>query len=132
MPEYVVRKTMDALNERGFSLRGAKILVVGLAYKKNVSDTRESPAVEVMALLRGKGAEVSYSDPHVPVFPAMRRYRMDLESVELTAENLAGADCVVIITDHHDFDYDFIMEHARLIVDSRGVYPGMNDKVVKA
>ncbi len=132
MPHWVVGKVTDALNERGRSLKGAKILVLGLAYKKNVDDPRESPAMEIMEILQGKGAELSYSDPHVPVFPKMRRYQFELESRELTQEALASVDCVLLVTDHDAFSYDFIAAHAPLIVDTRGVYRDDEANVVKA
>ena len=93
---------------------------------------RESPAVEMMDLLRDKGALVTYSDPHVARFPEMRKYRFDLESVPLNADTLAAADCVLLATDHARFDFDFIKAHARLIVDSRGVYREPAPHIVKA
>lgn len=131
MPDYVIRKTMDALNARGGHLLGAKILVLGLAYKKNVDDMRESPTVEIIEILRHHGAEVQYSDPHIPVFPTLRRGQYDLKSVEVTAENLAAFDGVILVTNHDAFDYEFIARHARLIVDTRGVYRS-EPNVVKA
>ena len=132
MPEYVVNKTALALNDRQRSIKGSKVLVLGIAYKKNVDDMRESPSVEVMELLRGLGAEISYSDPHVPVFPKMREHKFDLKSVPLTAENIASYDCVVLTTDHDKFDYDLLKQHAKLIVDTRGKYSGKHDNIVKA
>ncbi len=132
MPQWVVGKISDALNERGQAVKGANILVLGIAYKKNVDDVRESPAVEMMELLRHRGALVSYSDPHVPRFPEMRDYRFDLNSIPLNANTLAVADCVLLATDHARFDYDLIKAHARLIVDSRGVYREPASHIVKA
>ncbi len=132
MPHWVVGKVIDALNEKGQSLKGAKILVLGLAYKKNVDDPRESPAMEIMEILRSKGADLCYSDPHVPVFPPMRRHQFELQSVELTPEALQHLDCVLLITDHDDFPYDLIAAHASLIVDTRGVYRDDEPNVVKA
>lgn len=132
MPEYVLNKLMDGLNDHGKSLRGSKILVLGIAYKKNVDDMRESPSVEIMELIQAKGAEVAYSDPHVPKFPKMREHSFNLSSVELTPESLASYDAVVLATDHDKFDFDAIYEHAQLIVDSRGKYRHVNGKVVKA
>ena len=110
----------DALNERGKAIKGSKILVLGLAYKKNIDDTRESPAVEIMDLLQDKGAEVAYSDPHVPKFPRKRNYHFDLQSVALTPESIASYDCLVLATDHDGFDYQQLVQHARLVVDTRG------------
>ena len=132
MPQWVVGKVIDALNEKGQSLKGAKILVLGLAYKKNVDDPRESPAMEIMEILRSKGADLCYSDPHVPVFPPMRRHQFELQSVELIPEAFQHLDCVLLITDHDDFPYDLIAAHASLIVDTRGVYRDDEPNVVKA
>ena len=132
MPHWVVGKVIDALNDKGQSLKGAKILVLGLAYKKNVDDPRESPAMEIMEILRSKGADLCYSDPHVPVFPPMRRHRFELQSVELTSKVLQDVDCVLLITDHDGFPYDLIGAHAPLIVDTRGVYRSDEPNVVKA
>lgn len=132
MPEYVVAKLMDGLNDNGKSLKGSKVLVLGIAYKKNVDDMRESPSVEIMELIQAKGAEVAYSDPHVPKFPKMREHSFNLTSVELTVENLNSFDAIVLATDHDRFDYDVIYEHAKLIIDSRGKYRNVNGKVIKA
>ena len=132
MPEYVVGKLVKALNDRRKALKGSKVLVLGIAYKKNVDDMRESPSVEVMELLRDAGAEVAYSDPHVPVFPKMREHRFDLASVVLTPETVAGYDAVVLATDHAKFDYDMIRTNAQVIIDSRGVWRAPAENVVKA
>jgi UDP-N-acetyl-D-glucosamine dehydrogenase len=132
MPDWVVSKLMDALNDRGHALKGSKILVLGIAYKKNVDDMRESPSVELMEKLQKKGAVVAYSDPHVPVFPLMREHHFDLSSVCLNAETMAEYDCVLIATNHDAFDYDLIRSHCKLIVDTRGVYRGVFENVVKA
>lgn len=132
MPEWVVSKLTEALNERRKSLKGSRILVLGIAYKKNVDDMRESPSVEIMEILRSKGAEIDYSDPHVPVFPKMREHRFDLKSVALTPETIASYDAVLLATDHAKFDYDLIRRRATLIVDTRGVYLEPAENVVKA
>jgi len=132
MPEYVIGKLMKAMNERRKALMGSKVLVLGIAYKKNVDDMRESPAVEVMELLRDAGAEISYSDPHVPVFPKMREHKFDLSSVELRPETVASFDAIVLTTDHTKFDYDMIRANAQLIIDSRGVYRDPTENLVKA
>lgn len=132
MPEYVVNKLMDGLNKHQKSLNGSRVLVLGIAYKKNVDDMRESPSVEIMELLRDKGAEVAYSDPHVATFPKMREHSFDLDSTDLTPENLQSFDAVILATNHDKFDYDSIYENARLIIDSRGQYRGLNGKVIKA
>jgi UDP-N-acetyl-D-glucosamine dehydrogenase len=123
---------VDALNDAGKPLKGSKIIVLGIAYKKNVDDMRESPSVEILEILRDKGAQYSYSDPHVAKFPKMREHNFDLESVELTAETLQNADAVVLATNHTRFDYDFILEHAPLIIDTRGVYGADKENVVMA
>lgn len=132
MPDYVVDKVKDALNDRRKSVRGSKILVLGIAYKPNVDDMRESPSVFIMEKLRDLGAEISYSDPHVPVFPKMREHYFDLSSHGLSPAMLEQYDCVVLATDHERFDYEMIAEHAQLIVDSRGRFSGSLDKVVSA
>lgn len=132
MPDWVVSKLMDALNDRGQALNGSKILVLGIAYKKNVDDMRESPSVELMEKLNKKGAMVQYSDPHVPVFPQMREHHFNLSSVSLSAETVAEYDCVLIATNHDAFDYDLIRTYSKLIVDTRGVYRGFFENVVKA
>ncbi len=132
MPEYVVGKVTAALNDREKSVRGSKILVLGIAYKKNVDDMRESPSVEVMEKLRDAGAEIAYSDPHVAEFPKMRRHNFDLTSVTLTPQSLAEYDAVVLTTDHSRFDYDMVREYAQLIIDTRGVYRSANENIVKA
>jgi UDP-N-acetyl-D-glucosamine dehydrogenase len=132
MPEWVVGKIADALNKRGKAVRGARVLMLGIAYKKNVDDMRESPAVVLMELLRARGADVAYSDPHVPVFPRMREHRFDLSSVALGSATLSSYDCVVLATNHDAFDYALIQRHAQLIVDTRGVYLDPAANVVKA
>jgi UDP-N-acetyl-D-glucosamine dehydrogenase len=132
MPDWVVGKITDALNQRGKPIRGSRILMLGIAYKKNVDDMRESPAVALMEILRAKGADISYSDPHVPVFPKMREHRFDLKSLELSAVVLAGFDCVVLATNHDVLDYEHIKRHAKLIVDTRGVYLEPAENVVRA
>lgn len=132
MPQWVVGKVSDALNEQGKCVKGSRILVLGLAYKKNIDDTRESPAVEIMDLLQDKGAKVSYSDPHVPVFPKKRDYSFDLHSVPLEASNVAAYDCVVLATDHDKFDYALLQTHSQLLVDTRGRIPPGGPHIVVA
>ncbi len=131
MPDYVVNKVILALNGVEKPVKGSRILVLGIAYKKNVDDMRESPSVELMMKLSELGAEIAYSDPHIPVFPKIRKCHFDLSSVELTPETLAEYDCVLLATDHDRFDYDMIGRHARLIVDTRGRFPA-GGKVVRA
>ena len=132
MPEYVVGKVAEALNSRGKALHGSKVLVLGIAYKPNVDDMRESPSVEIMEQLRESGAEVSYSDPWVPIFPKMRKYEFDLKSVPLDKDVIAGFDCIVIATNHNDFDFKLVAEHGQLIVDTRGVFRAKNDHIYPA
>src|SRR5690606_26657270 len=118
MPEYVLSKLMDGLNDSGKAVKGSRVLVLGIAYKKNVDDMRESPSVELMELIEAKGAVVAYSDPHVPVFPKMREHHFKLSSEPMTADNIASFDAVVLATDHDRFDYELIQRHARVLVDS--------------
>lgn len=132
MPGFVIGKVTHALNQAEKSINGSRILILGIAYKKNVDDMRESPSVELMEKLQELGAEVQYSDPHIPHFPKMREHHFDLDSVEPSAENLAGFDCVILATDHDRFDYDAIRAHARLIIDSRGKYLDPDEKITKA
>lgn len=132
MPEYVLSKLMDGLNDSGQALKGSKVLVLGIAYKKNVDDMRESPSVEIMELIEAKGGIVAYSDPHVQVFPKMREHHFELSSEALTADNLASFDAVVLATDHDKFDYELIKQHAKLIVDSRGKYRAPAPHIIKA
>jgi UDP-N-acetyl-D-glucosamine dehydrogenase len=132
MPEYVVGKVVKSLNEGLKALKGSKVLVLGIAYKKNVDDMRESPAVEVMERLRNSGASVAYSDPHVPVFPKMREHSFDLTSVSLSPDTIANFDAVVLTTDHAKFDYKMIQENAKILIDTRGIYRKPAPNVVKA
>lgn len=132
MPEYVVSKLMDGLNERGKSLKGSRVLVLGIAYKKNVDDMRESPSVEVLDRIRKKGAEVDYSDPHVSQFSGSKDYPFKLASILITKKNLQSYDAVVVATDHDKFDFPFIFENSELIIDTRGRYRTDDHKLVKA
>jgi len=132
MPHWVLGKVTDALNARGKPLKGSRALVLGIAYKKNVDDMRESPAVELMALLMEKGARVDYCDPHVPVFPRMRKYHFEMASVAPSPEALREYDLVLIATNHDAFDYNLVLKNARLIVDTRGVYREPAPNLVKA
>jgi UDP-N-acetyl-D-glucosamine dehydrogenase len=137
MPAYVVARLGDALNDRGKPIKGSKILLLGMAYKKDVDDPRESPGFELMDLLQTKGAQVHYNDPYIPRLPAMRRYpHLRMESTPLTAETLSAHDCVLIVTDHSAYDWSFVVEHAALVVDTRdatrlAVGP-RHEKVVRA
>lgn len=132
MPEWVIEKTAAGLNSFGRSIKGSKILILGIAYKKNIDDTRESPSLEIMELLHKKGAVVEYSDSHVPKLKKMRKHDFNKKSVELTSQNISSYDCVMLITDHDKFDYKLIAQNARLIVDTRGVYPKGTKNVINA
>lgn len=132
MPGWVVGKVTDSLNNQSKALKGSKIIVLGIAYKKNVDDVRESPSIEIMKFLKEKQVKVSYSDPHVPVFPKMRNYSFGLSSVKITAESISAYDCVIVATNHDAFDYALIKQHAQLIVDTRGVYRQPAVNIVKA
>jgi len=119
MPEWVIGKLADALNERSRSLKGSKVLILGVAYKRNVDDIRESPALEIIEMLLSKGADVAYHDPHVPRLHKMRRHDLTLASTPLTGESVSESDAVVIVTDHDGVDYRMITDNARLILDTR-------------
>ncbi|NJL40046.1 MAG: nucleotide sugar dehydrogenase [Leptolyngbyaceae cyanobacterium RM2_2_4] len=117
MPYYVLQKTIDALNERGIAMKNAQILVLGVAYKKDVADIRESASLKLIELFLSKGAKrVDYSDPHVPTLNEHRKYSFQMQSIALTAVNLAAYDCVVISTNHSVYDYKFILKNSRLIM----------------
>ncbi len=120
MPAYVVGKVADALNDAGKPVRGSKVAILGMAYKKDIDDPRESPGFELMDLLLKKGAIVTYNDPHIPKLPPMRHYpHLSMASTPLSAEYLAGQDCVLIATDHSAYDYDWILRESRCVVDTR-------------
>jgi UDP-N-acetyl-D-glucosamine dehydrogenase len=119
MPEHVVTAVAEALNHQGMCFRGSRILVLGVAYKKDIDDLRESPALRIMELLQGRGAHVDYHDPYFSRLHKMRRYDFGLSSIELTAEALSQYAAVLIATDHSSYDYDFIVRHARLVIDTR-------------
>lgn len=137
MPAYVISKVADALNDAGKAVRGSKIAILGMAYKKDVDDPRESPSFELLDLLLKKGAAVSYSDPHIPSLPRMRHWPHlePMQSSPLTAQYLVEQDCVLIATDHSAFDYPFIVEHSRLVIDTRNAtksVTGSRGKIVRA
>ncbi len=136
MPLYVITRLAEALNQMGKPIRGSKIGVLGVAYKKDVDDPRESPSFKLMELLQERGAVLSYSDPHIPVLPAMRHYDVPrLASEDLTPDYLASLDCALIATDHTSFDYGMIVKYAPLVVDTRNATVHITEgreKVVKA
>ncbi len=134
-PYYVIERCSDILNKYQKTINGAKVLILGAAYKKDIDDMRESPSLKLISLLRSKGAEVDYNDPYIPKLPPTRKYKYEMVSVELTAENLAKYDLVLLSTDHSGYDYKFIATHAKLIVDTRNAFEKggvRNENVYKA
>ncbi|HRX86617.1 MAG TPA: nucleotide sugar dehydrogenase [Phycisphaerae bacterium] len=135
MPEYVVHKTAEALNTHKKPLNGSKVLVLGLAYKKDVDDLRESPSIEIIELLRERGAKVAYNDPFFKQTHKQREHDLRMKSTPLTPASVKGFDCVLIATDHSSYDYQWIVDHAQLVVDTRNATAGCKRvarKVVKA
>jgi len=124
MPRYVVGRLAGALNERGKAVKGSRVLVLGLSYKPDIDDVRESPSFELIELLRDRGAHVDYNDPHVPATHQMRRYDLKMTSVELTPQSLAGYDAVLVSTNHKAYDWAFIAKHATLVIDTRNAMAG--------
>src|SRR5262249_24058009 len=118
MPQYVVKRVTEALNQQVKPLSGSRICILGVAYKKDVDDARESPAFEIMELLEARGAIISYNDPYVPRLPSMRRHSICRDSRPLTEEFLGAQDCVVIVTDHSTYQFDWIVQHSKLVVDT--------------
>ena len=125
MPEFVVEKITDALNNVEKSVKGSNVHILGVAYKKDVDDVRESPALEIMNILRLKGAKVTYTDPHIP---EINYHELNTRSSPLSKEFLSKVDCSVIVTDHSNFDYELIVSHSKLIVDTRNALKGINKK----
>jgi len=135
MPHYVVAKTMDALNDREKSLKGSKVLILGLAYKKDVDDLRESPSIELIELFRGKGAKVDYNDEYIPRTHKQREHDLQMKSKPLTASMLKSYDVILIATDHSYYDYQWIVDHAQLVIDTRNATASVKRgkrKIVKA
>ena len=135
MPEWVVTKLVLALNDEGKPLKGSKILILGLAYKKDVDDVRESPSMELIELLREHGAKVDYNDPYVPQTKPMREYDIKMRSKKLTPSMLGSYDAILISTDHSDYDYQSIVDHAKMVVDTRNATKDVKrgrKKIVKA
>jgi UDP-N-acetyl-D-glucosamine dehydrogenase len=135
MPHYVVHKVMEALNSKKKSLNGSKVLVLGLAYKPDIDDVRESPSLELIELLREQGAKVDYNDPYIPKTHKMREYVLKMKSRPLTAAALKRYDCVLIATNHSDYDYKWIVKNAKLVVDTRNATAAVKTgrgKIVKA
>ncbi|SLN11524.1 UDP-N-acetyl-D-glucosamine 6-dehydrogenase [Roseivivax jejudonensis] len=132
MPDYVFSKLVFGLNRDSRSVKGSKVMVLGISYKKNVDDMRESPSVELMEMLRDHGAVLSYADPHVPSFPQMRHHSFDLDATLVSPDSLAAQDAVIVATDHDAFDYVQIKAHAKLIIDARGAYREPADHIIRA
>jgi UDP-N-acetyl-D-glucosamine dehydrogenase len=141
MPSYVVERVTDALNDRGKPLKGSKVLLLGMAYKKDVDDLRESPGLRLLELLLHKGAAVEYNDPHIPqlhtdaVPHAGGHAALHLTSQPLTPGLLRAQDCVLVVTDHSAYDWDWVVEHARLVVDTRNATAGVRqgrERIVRA
>jgi UDP-N-acetyl-D-glucosamine dehydrogenase len=132
MPLWVIGKVADALNQHKKAINGSRVLILGMAYKKNVDDMRESPSLQLLDMLLNKGAYVEYSDPHVIRLPKVRKYNFELVSVTLTPEVLASYDAVVLATAHDSFDYAMIAEHSQLIIDTRGHYKHTSPSIIKA
>jgi UDP-N-acetyl-D-glucosamine dehydrogenase len=137
MPAYVLTKVADALNDAGKAVRGSTVAILGMAYKKDVDDPRESPSFELLDLLLKKGARVTYNDPHIPSLPRMRHWPHlePMQSQPLTPEYLASQDCVLIATDHSAYDYAFVVKHAKLVIDTRNATRPVTDgreKIVRA
>jgi UDP-N-acetyl-D-glucosamine dehydrogenase len=135
MPHYVITRTMEAMNARRKSLNGAKVLILGLAYKPDIDDVRESPSLELIELLKEKGARVDYNDPYIPRTHKMREYDLQMTSKKLTAAMLKKYDVVLISTNHSDYDYKWIVKNARLVVDTRNACANVKvgkNKIIKA
>lgn len=134
MPHYVVSKTIDALNRNGKCLKNARVLILGIAYKKDIDDTRESPGIEIINILKEKGAKVDYNDPFVPSFSGLRRYPdIAMKSVKLSEKKLKEYNCIVIVTNHSQYDYSWIVKNSRLVIDTRNATKGLKSKkIIKA
>ncbi|MCX5685638.1 MAG: nucleotide sugar dehydrogenase, partial [Planctomycetota bacterium] len=135
MPDYVIQRLLLALNDRGKALRGAKVCVLGLAYKPDVDDMRESPSITLIEKLRALGAKVTYNDPYIPRAPKQREHNLGLTSRRLTPAFLAAQDAVLISTNHSDYDYAWIVRHSRLVIDARNACAAVKagrSKIVKA
>jgi UDP-N-acetyl-D-glucosamine dehydrogenase len=131
MPNYVIQKVNEALNNSGKSVNGSRILILGLAYKKNVDDLRESPSLVLMESLMDMGADIQYCDPYFDKVPPTRKHQFELSAMPMNEKTLKSADLVLLVTDHDDFDYSLILAKAKLIVDTRGRFEH-SPKVIKA
>ena len=132
MPDWVISKCEQALASNGLKLKDSKILILGLAYKKNLDDVRESPGIEIFSKLLGVTNFLKYSDPHVTEIPKMRKYNLDESSIDLNKETISSFDLVLLVTDHDDFDYDLISRYSKIIVDTRNRFNANLENVIKA
>ncbi|MDX1701722.1 MAG: UDP binding domain-containing protein, partial [Melioribacteraceae bacterium] len=130
-PHYVVEKSAAFLNKFKKALNGSKVLILGVAYKKDIDDMRESPSLKLIEILREKGAKVDYYDPFVPKLPKTRKYKYDMKSIKMSASNLKKYDMVILSTDHSSFDYKFIAQNANLILDTRNAFESRKIKLNK-
>ncbi|GAB4174204.1 MAG: UDP-N-acetyl-D-glucosamine 6-dehydrogenase [Calditrichia bacterium] len=135
MPYFVVQKLIDGLAMHKKAINGAKILILGMAYKPNIDDVRESPSLKLMEIIQAKGGIVDYNDPYIPKLWKMRKYNFKEESVDLTESNLKNYDAILISTNHDEYDYEFIVKHAQLVIDTRNATKNLKqyqDKIIKA
>ncbi len=135
MPDYVVEKVGETLDTRKKAIKGSKILILGVSYKKNIDDMRESPALKLIDILQSKGAKIDYHDPYVPKLPPTRKYKFEMNSVPLTSNSLAAYDLVLLVTDHDNIDYKLIIENCELIIDTRNAFERQeikSEKIFKA
>ncbi len=132
MPDWVLRKVFNGLNQAKKSIKGSNILIVGLAYKENIDDLRESPALEIINKLLKMGSKVKYFDPYIPKIPRLRNHNLDMSSIKLSKKELNNHDLVLITTAHSNIDYDFIHANAQLIIDTRNIFKEKSPKVIKA
>ena len=128
MPYYVIEKTAEALNNHKKSINGSRIMILGMAYKKDIDDDRESPGYVIMKMLMEKGAVVTYNDPWIPELKPTRKYNFQMASTPITPEALAKADAAIIVTDHSDYDIDEIVEYSNVVIDTRNATKDVKDK----
>ena len=131
MPHYVINKVADSLEKKSLKINESKILILGLSYKKNIDDCRESPSLVIIKNLINMGANISYSDPYFPIYPGQNKIGISLKCTELSIKNIASQDCVILLTDHDIFDYEIIEKHSKLIIDTRGRF-NSSEKIIKA
>ena len=132
MPQWVIDKIIDALNSKQMSINKSKILILGIAYKKDVNDTRESPSLEIIKILKNLGSYVEYSDPYVPEILNLRKYKFKMKNIKISPTKISTYDAIVIATDHSDFDYEMILKNAKIIIDTRNVFAKHFKNLIKA